>query len=216
MDKVRRSILMIPAACLLLAMSTASAQQRPSDGRAASTNNEKAIVVLAADLRELTSLRDVDHVGDVLFRRVDRSQGRANDDYDLALRGSVAADWKRVFGRGDDNRAPRVFTIEPGTYYIERINIGSGPTTRGPGLDSPTRTPRFGGFSVRSGEVINLGRLVVHMHWEKGFFSAEVEDNSAEAMQAIGAANPQAAARLRTRLMNVVPQFAFQSGGGRF
>ncbi|MGJ5208038.1 hypothetical protein [Bradyrhizobium sp. HKCCYLR20261] len=216
MDKIRRSMLKIIAVMMLLAVSEASAQQRPSDGRAASASNEKAVVVLAADLRELTSLRDVDHVGDVFFRRVDRSQGRASDDYDLALRGAVAADWKRVFGRGDDNRAPRVFAVEPGTYYIEKINIGGGPTTRGPGLDPQTRTPRFGSFSIRAGEVINLGRLVVHMHWDKGFFSAKVEDNSADAVQALGASNPQAAARLRTRLMSVVPQFAFQSGGGRF
>jgi hypothetical protein len=59
---------------------------------------QSAIVVLAVDLREQTSLRDVPHVGDVFFRRSERRQNRANDDYDLAIRGSVASDWKSVFG----------------------------------------------------------------------------------------------------------------------
>src|SRR5689334_20672075 len=43
---------------------------------------KSATVVLAVDLRELTSIRDVSHVGDVLFRRLER-RGGAAADYDL-------------------------------------------------------------------------------------------------------------------------------------
>jgi hypothetical protein len=172
--------------------------------------------VLAVDLRELTSLRDAGHVGDVFFQRLGRRESRRGDDYDIAIRGSVAADWKGVFGGVDDNRAPHAFTVEPGTYVIEKINIGAGPTTRGPGIDPQTRAPRFGSFAVREGEVINLGRLVVHMHWDEGYFYAKVEDNAAEARAALAAGHQALAARLQTRLLTVVPKFAFQMGSGRF
>ncbi|UFZ01711.1 hypothetical protein LQG66_20540 [Bradyrhizobium ontarionense] len=215
-DVSRKSVALIAAILALLPLARALAQERPPASRTARTSSEKAIVVLAADLRELTSLRDIDAVGDVLFRRIDRSQGRPDDDYDLAIRGSVAADWKAVFGRGDDNRAPHVFAVDPGIYFIDRINIGSGPTTRGPGLDPQSHAPRFGSFTVRPGEVVNLGRLIVHMHWHEGFFAAKVEDNSADARRALSEANPQAVAKLQTRLIGVVPQFPFQAGGGRF
>ncbi len=215
MDMSRRLAALILALVLCPPFAQTSAQQRLSAQRTPGRSTEKAVVVLAADLRELTSLRDLEHVGDVLFRRLDQAQVPSNDDYDLAVRGSVAADWKRVLGRGDDNRAPHVFTIEPGTYFIDKINIGGGPTTRGPGLDPQSRTPRFGSFTVRPGEVVNLGRLVVHMHWDQGIFTAKVEDNSADAAQAVSQSNPQVAAKLRTRLISVVPQFPFQRGGGR-
>jgi hypothetical protein len=215
MDTSRRSASLIVALILLLPFAPTYAEERPAAARAPARSSENAIVVLAADLREQTSLRDLEQVGDVLFRRLDRMQGRADDDYDLAIRGSVAADWKRVFGRGDDNRAAQIFTVAPGTYVIDKINIGGGPTTRGPGLDPQSRTPRFGSFTVRPGEVVNLGRLVVHMHWHEGFFAAKVEDNSADVMQVLSQSNPQAAAKLRTRLMSVAPQFSFQPGGGR-
>jgi hypothetical protein len=175
---------------------------------------EQATVVLATDLRELTSVRDIAMVGDVFFRRIDRSQGRANDDYDLAVRGSVSADWKSVFGGSDENRTPHIFTLEPGTYFIEKINIGGGPTTVGPGIDAQSHTPRFGSFTVRPGEVVNLGRLVVHMHWREGYFSATVEDNAADAQRVL-ATNRPLAAKLQTRLLTIVPRFPFQAGGGR-
>jgi hypothetical protein len=176
---------------------------------------QSAIVILAVDLRELTSLRDIPQVGDVLFRRIERRQGRANDDYDLAIRGSVASDWKKVFGGSDENRAPRVFAVEPGTYVIEKINIGSGPTTIGPGIDAQSHAPRFGSFVVREGEALNLGRLVVHMHWHEGYFAATVEDDTVEARSALVGGNEGLAAKLQTRLLRVVPKFPFQAGGGR-
>lgn len=173
-----------------------------------------ATVVLAVDLRELTSIRDVGHVGDVFFRRSGRRPDSAND-YDLAIRGSVAADWKGVFGGSDDNRAPRVYAVAPGTYVIEKINIGSGPTTVGPGIDGQSRAPRFGSFVAREGEVLNLGRLIVHMHWHEGYFSAKVEDNAAEAKKVLAESHPGLAARLQTRMLSVVPSFPFTAGGGR-
>jgi hypothetical protein len=176
---------------------------------------ETATVVLAADLRELTALRDVGHVGDVLFRRIERYQNRTSDGYDLAIQGSVAADWKGAFGGRDDNRAPHVFAVEPGTHVLAKINIGSGPTTIGPGIDARTRTPRFGSFTVHAGEVLNLGRLVVHMHWHEGYFDAKIEDNAADARRALEEGNQGLAAKLQTRLLSVVPTLPFQTGGGR-
>lgn len=194
-----------------LGSSLAVGQLAPNGRQAARSGT----VILAVDLRELTSLRDVGHVGDVFFRRIERRQNRANDDYDLAIRGSVAADWKSVFGGSDDNRAAHVFAVEPGTYIIEKINIGSGPTTIGPGLDAQSKIPRFGSFMVRDGEVLNLGRLVVHMHWYEGYFYAKVEDNTAEARKALAGRNQRLVAGLQTQLLKVVPKFPFQVGGGR-
>ncbi len=170
--------------------------------------------MFTVDLRELTSLRDVPHVGGVFFNRIERRQNRVNDDYDLAIRGSVAADWKSIFGGSDDNRAPHVLAVEPGTYVIEKINIGSGPTTIGPGIDPQSHSPRFGSFVVRGGEVLNLGRLVVHMHWHEGYFDAKVEDNTDEARNALADGNQGLGARLQTRLLRVIPRFPFQVGGG--
>jgi hypothetical protein len=178
-------------------------------------STQLATVVLTVDLRELTSLRDLPHVGDVLFRRIGVRESRARDDYDIAIRGSVAADWKSAFGGSDANRAPHVLSIQPGTYFIEKINIGSGPTTIGSGIDPQTQAPRFGSFVVREGEVINLGRLVVHMHWHEGYFDAKVEDNTAEARSALADSNRDFAARMQTRLLKVTPKFAFQPSGGR-
>lgn len=129
---------------------------------------------------------------------------------------AALVDWKGVFGGVDDNRAPHAFTVEPGTCVIEKINIGAGPTTQGPGVDPQTQAPRFGSFAVREGEVLNLGRLVVHMHWHEGYFSAKVEDNAAEARNALAAGHQGQAARLQMRLLTVVPKFAFQMGSGRF
>jgi hypothetical protein len=174
-----------------------------------------ATIVLAVDLRELTSIRDVPHSGSVFFNRIERRQSRVNDDYDLAIRYTTAADWKRAFGGSDDNRAPHVFVVEPGTYLIEKINVGSSPTTIGPGIDPQSHTPRFGSFVVRGGEVLNLGRLVVHMHWHEGYFDAKVEDDTDEARNAIVDGNEGLVARLQTRLLRVVPTFPFQLGASR-
>jgi hypothetical protein len=202
-------------AALVLLLSSFGASPTQGQLTAKRRPAQSATVILAVDLRELTSLRDAPHVGDVFFRRVGRRQSRPNDDYDIAIRGSVAADWKRVFGGSDDNRAPHIFTVEPGTYVIEKINIGSGPTTIGLGIDAQSRTPRFGSFEVREGEVLNLGRLVVHMHWHEGYFYAKVEDDTAEARIALANGNQSLAPRLQTRLLKVVPKFPFQVGGGR-
>jgi hypothetical protein len=213
MERAQRTGL-LPTLVLLLSSfcsSLALGQSTTSGHQAA----QSAIVILAVDLRELTSLRDAPHVGDVFFRRTERRQNRANDDYDLAIRGSVASDWKSAFGGADENRATHVFAVEPGTYVIEKINIGSRPTTTGPGIDAQSHTPSFGSFVVREGEVLNLGRLVVHMHWHEGYFDAAVEDNTAEARRALAGGNQGSAAKLQTRLLKVVPKFPFQAGGGR-
>jgi hypothetical protein len=213
MERAQR-VGVLPALVLLLSSfgSTLALGQSTASGHQPA---QSAIVILAVDLRELTSLRDVPLVGDVLFRRTERRQNRANDDYDLAIRGSVASDWKSVFGGTDENRAPHVFAVEPGTYVIEKINIGSGPTTIGPSIDAQSHTPRFGSFVVQGGEVLNLGRLVVHMHWHEGYFDAAVEDNTAEARRALVGGNQGSAAKLQTRLLKVASKFSFQVGGGR-
>jgi hypothetical protein len=120
-----------------------------------------------------------------------------------------------VFGGSDDNRAPRIFAVEPGTYVIEKINIGSGAATVGPGMDAQSHAPRFGSFVVREGEVLNLGRLVVHMHWHEGYFAATVVDNTTAAQTALANGNQGLATRLQTRLLRVVPKFPFRVGGGK-
>jgi hypothetical protein len=57
--------------------------------------------------------------------------------------------------------------------------------------------------------VLNLGRLVVHIHPHEGYFDAAVVDNTAEAPSAL--ANGQGlAARLQTRLLRVAPKFPFR------
>jgi hypothetical protein len=175
---------------------------------------QSATVVLAVDLRELTSLRDIPHSGNVFFNRIERGHSRADGDYDLAIRYSAAAGWKSAFGGPDDNRAPHVFSIESGTYVIEKIDIGSNPTTIGPGVDPQSHSPHFGSFVVRGGEVLNLGRLVVHMHFHEGYFDAKVEDNTDEAGTALAGRNQGLRVRLQTRLMTVIPKFPFQMGPG--
>jgi hypothetical protein len=206
----------LAALVLLLSLNESSfvLGQSTANGR---QPGKTATVVLAVDLREVTSLRDAPHVGDVFFRRIEQPHDRAGGNYDLAIRGSVVADWKGLFGGSDDNRTAHIFAVEPGTYVIEKINIGSGPTTVGPGIDAQTHAPRFGSFSVREGEVLNLGRLVVHMHWHghEGYFDAKVEDNTAEARNAVANGNRGIAARLQTRLLKVTPKFPFQTSGGR-
>lgn len=180
---------------------------------AARQPTQSTTVVLAVDLRELTSLRDLPQSGDVFLNRVDRRQRRANEEYDLAIRYSVGASWKSVFGGPDDNRAPHVLVVEPGTYVVEKINIGSNATTMGPGIGADSHTPRFGSFVVREGEVLNLGRLVVHMHWHEGYFDANVQDNTDEARNVL-ADSKQGLARLQTRLLSVVPKLPFELGPG--
>lgn len=61
---------LLPALVLLLSSfgsSLALGQSATSGHQAA----QSAIVILAVDLRELTSLRDVPYVGDVFFRRTE-------------------------------------------------------------------------------------------------------------------------------------------------
>jgi hypothetical protein len=197
----------IAALAILLSPSFAVGQTTAAVGR---HPPQSATVVLAVDLRELTSLRDIPHTGSVFFNRIERS--RANGDYDLAIRYSLGSNWKSAFGGSDDNRAPHAFSIEPGTYVIEKIDIGSNPTTIGPGVDPQSHSPRFGSFVVRSGEVLNLGRLVVHMHWHEGYFEAKVENNADEARSALTARDRGLPARLQTRLLTVVQKFPFQMG----
>jgi hypothetical protein len=210
MKHVGRAGALAVIALLSIFVAPPASAQSPSKQREPA---QSATIMLAVDLRELTSLRDVGQVGEVFFVRSPRGQN-PKDQYDIAIRGSVAADWTAVFGGADDNRAPRVFTVQPGAYVLEKINIGSSPTTAGPGLDAQNK-PRFGSSVVRQGEVLNLGRLVVHMHWRDGYFSAKVEDNTADARKTLAARDPALAARLQTRLLAVIPRFLFQMGGGR-
>jgi hypothetical protein len=179
------------------------------------SSGEKATVIVAVDLRELTSVRDAPHVGDVFFRRVDdKYQARANGPYDFGVQGSVAADWSATFGGRDENRAPHLFEIEPGTYVIERIKIGSGATTIGRGYDLTSHRQRFGIFVVRPGEIVNLGRLTVHMHWHQGFFDAQIKDNSDEVRRFLAESHPKLASKVQAKLLTVIPKFPFQAGGG--
>lgn len=177
----------------------------------------KAIVVLTVDLREQTLIRDVPHVGDVFFRKFDETYPRrAKDDYDFGVVGSVAADWRATFGKADDNRAPRVFAIDPGTYVIEKIKIGSTATAIGPGYDPRRGRARFGSFTVRAGDIVNLGRLVIYMEWFDGYFAARIEDNSAAIHEFLSQTNPALDAAVQTTLLSVVPKIAFETGNGRF
>jgi hypothetical protein len=178
------------------------------------SSNEKATVIIAVDLREPTSLRDVPQVGDVFFRQVnDKYQARAKGQYDFGIEGSVSADWRATFGGRDENRSPHLFNIEPGTYVIERIKIGSGAATIGPGYDSTSRRPRFGIFVVRPGEIMNLGRLTVHMHWYEGYFDAQIKDNSDEVRSFLAESHSRFAPKVQTKLLTVIPRFAFRVGG---
>jgi len=175
-----------------------------------------ATVVVAVDLREPTSFRDLPQVGDVFFRKIDvRYADRAKDDYDFGIQGSVAADWRATFGGADDNRAPHLFVVEPGTYAIEKINIGSGPTTIGSGYDPKSHKPQFGSFVVNAGECINLGQLVVRMHWNEGYFYAQVLNNAADVRRFLSESHPNLLSKLQTRILTVTPKFEFQQGGGR-
>jgi hypothetical protein len=184
--------------------------QTTGSPRAAGSSGEKAAVIVAVDIRELTSLRDLSQVGDVFFRRVnDKYSTRADGDYDFGIEGSVAADWHALFAGQDDNRIPHVFEVEAGTYVIERIKIGSSATAIGPGYDTASHKPRFGMFAVQPGEVVNLGRLTVHMHWHEGYFAAQVTDNTADVRQFLAQSHPKLVSRLQTRLMKMTPRFPF-------
>jgi hypothetical protein len=177
---------------------------------------DQAVVIFADDQREKTSLRDVPQVGDVLFRRVDDSYAaRPDNEFDFGIVGSVAADWDATFGKRDRNRMPRAFAIAPGTYVIDMIRIGSNATTIGHGYDPATRTVRLGSFQVAAGEVVNLGRLVVHMYWFDGIFVSDVVDDSAEARGVLQGALAGLAPKLQTRLLRVVHVVPFVLGKAR-
>jgi hypothetical protein len=171
----------------------------------------KAIVILAADFREQTSFRDnISQSGNVFFRKLDETyQALPNDHYDFGIEYSVGADWRANLGSSDDNRAPHLFAIEPGKYVIEKITIGSSPKTIMPGYDPRADRANYGIFSVRSGEVVNLGRLVVHMHFYDGYFSAKVEEDADEVRQLLSKSHPTFEAKLQARSIQVNPQFAF-------
>jgi hypothetical protein len=203
------ALVILAASCAPLPAYRQSAMLQPG----ATADEGKAVVIFAADIRELTALRDLSQVGDVYFRKVDDTyRTRAQNDYDFGIRGSVGADWGALTGSKDENKAPRVFAIEPGTYVIEKINIGSNATTAGPGYDLETNAVRIGSFAVRAGEVVNLGRLVVHMYWHEGYFALDVADDSAEVRGLVSAALEP---KLQTRLLQVAPRTAFAIGAAR-
>lgn len=171
---------------------------------------QHGIVIIAVDIRERTSLREnIRHLGSVFFRRVDAGYAaRARGDYDFGVQYTLGADWRGLVGE-DENRAARLFRVEPGEYVIERIDIGSGPTTRIPGFDERTRRALIGGFSIRAGEVKNLGRLIVHMHFREGVFVPSVQDNSAEVAKFLAARYPSLVPLTRTDLIRVVPRVPY-------
>jgi hypothetical protein len=172
---------------------------------------QKAVVIIAADLREKTSLRDnIPHFGSMFFRKVDSAyDNRDKNDYDFAIQYSLAADWKATAGQRDENRSPRLFQLEPGDYVIERIDIGGGPTTVYRGYYTGSQRASFGRFTVSAGDVTNLGRLVVHMHYYERVFSLVVEDNTSEVSQYIAEHYPSLKMKLKTQQMDVIPRFLF-------
>lgn len=173
--------------------------------------NKTAVVAIAVDLREKTSLRDnIPHFGSIFFRKIDSQYDtRRQNDYDFAIQYNLSASWKSVAGHRDENRTPRLFQIEPGTYVIERIDIGNGPTTYHPGYDSATNRISYGQFTVRAGDAVNLGRLVVHMHYYEGTFSLKVEDNTAELLQFMSESYPSTDTRIQLKLLTVAPTAPF-------
>ena len=204
-------------ALLLAALCLTSCQTAPAPVRQEAVTKleegwekHKAVVIVAVDIREKTSLRDnIPHFGSVFFRRADRAYaGRASDDYDFGIQYSLASDWRAAAGQRDENRAPRLFQLEPGVYVIERINIGSRPKTIRQGYDASTNRVSYGHFDARAGDVINLGRLVVHMHYHEGTFSQRVEDNSKEVLEYVADKYP-GLKKPETRLLNVTPKFEF-------
>ncbi len=172
---------------------------------------QTAAVILAADIREKTSLRDnIPQFGSVYFRRVDSGyDARKKGDYDFAIQYSLAADWGATFENHDENRMPFLFQIVPGEYVIERIDIGSSPTTYFRGFEQGTEQFAFGHFSAKAGEFTNLGRLVIHMHYSDRAFTLVVEDNHAEASQFLARNYPGVSARMQTKLMAVKPRVPF-------
>lgn len=141
-------------------------------------------MVLAADFREKTSLRDnIPRFGSVFFRKIDTSyDNKSAQDYDFGVQYDVSAAWKAVSGQRDENRMPHLFQIDPGMSVIEHIRIGGGPKMVRRGYDSSTNRVSYGTFTVRQGDGLNRGRLVVHMHFCEGTFSQRVEDNTEEVL----------------------------------
>jgi hypothetical protein len=210
-----RSLLLAP---LFLLLSLASCQTAPVPVRnqevtklAEGWERQKAIVVIAVDLREKTSLRDnIPHFGSMFFRKVDSGyDNRDKNDYDFAIQYSLSADWKATAGQLDENRSPRLFQLEPGDYVIERIDIGGGPTTVYRGYYTGSKRASFGHFTVGAGDVINLGRLVVHMHYYEKAFSLVVEDNTSEVSQYIAERYPSLKTKLKAQQMDVIARFPF-------
>src|SRR5687768_2179365 len=92
---------------------------------------DKAVVILAVDFRERTSLRsNIAHMGKLYFRKVDAGYGtRPPNDFDFVVDYSLAASWRAIGSDRDENRVARILQINPGKYVIERIEIGAGPAT---------------------------------------------------------------------------------------
>lgn len=170
----------------------------------------KAVVVLASDIRERTSLRpDLKHFGQVYFVRIDDSYlARGESSYDFGIEYSLASDWAALASE-DENRLAKVFVIDPGTYVLEKVSIGSSPTTIGRGFNPQTGLVRYGGFQVQAGEVVDLGRLLVHMHFYSGYFSARVEENTTDAQRALGQVFPDLVTSMVSRPLEVAATMPF-------
>lgn len=164
---------------------------------------DKAVVILTTDFREVTSLRVIPTDGSVRFRRLDeRYDPLEKDKADFAAEFSLAANWKGVAGQPDANRLPRVFQIDPGTYVIERISMGSNISSVPPGYMAAYDRVTMGSFSVKAGEVVHLGRLMVGLYWREGRLSLQVDNNIDQVKAHLQGPYAALLERMQTRLMS--------------
>ena len=171
---------------------------------------QRAVVVLAFDAREQTNLRNLDHMGQFFFRKIeDDYEQRAKNDFDFGYQYSVSADWGSMTGV-DENRVPKVFFLDPGLYVVERIIIGQSASTFYPGFSRKSGRATYGYFAVKPGEVINLGRLVVQMYWNRGTLSAFVRDDIEEAKAALSKYNLHLEDKIVVRPITMVESFPFK------
>ena len=207
-----RFLTLLTLVCLLTACAApATFRQQAEPPRDALDLNRRALVVLAADLRQAGTeiFGDSGQMGDVYFRRLDAAfRDRPATDHDFGIEYALGADWAALAGP-DENRAPKIFALRPGSYILHKINIGTWPTTPPGSFDPVSGEVYYGVFEVRAGEVINLGRLVVHMHFKQRYFAARVEDNTDEARQVLATAYPDLAPRMTTRPLRVAERMPF-------
>jgi len=210
---------LLRGAALALALSIAACATPPTYRQATVPSagapaDGKAAVLIAVDFRETTSLRDgIPHMGRMYFRRIDGGYGeRPNGDYDFGIEYSISADWAAVFGSPDRNREPRLFEIDEGVYVVERIEMGDGGLiTPLKGYDPIAKRARYGTFTVRRGEVVDLGKVVVDMMWRRGLFGTSVEDNGTAAYDLVAS---RGLSGVQSRPITMAPMFPFKNLSG--